>query len=166
MPKRLQYMTNQLNRLEMYRRFTFHNALKESEVYVGQPPILDYLLENGNCTQKDLSNAIHVSPASMVVSIKRMQKSGLVERIADLDDLRCNRVTITKKGIEQIKEIHSIFDKLDDKLFAGFREDELEIFSAYIERLINNISKDVPSDEKVMEMIEKVICKHTQENDI
>lgn len=165
MARNLKKMTDALNRLDLYRRYAFHTTLKESEVYMGQPPILDYLLECESCTQRELSTAIHVSPASMAVSIKRMEKIGLVERIADSEDLRCNRVTITQKGREQIAETHRKFDKLDEALFAGFSDEELKELFSYVERLTRNIAKDIHPDESVMEMFKREICDHEKESD-
>ena len=94
----LKELSHSFIRLECVKRFTMHNMLKDSGVYFGQPPILDFLEKNGVCTQNELAKALEVSPASIAVSIKRMQKNGVVEKIADENDLRCNRISLTGKG--------------------------------------------------------------------
>ena len=53
--------------------------------------------------------------ASVAVSVKRMQKSGLITKISDENDLRCNRIALTENGKQRTEYIHSQFDKLDKK---------------------------------------------------
>lgn len=127
-------------RLECAKRFTMHNMLKDSGVYFGQPPILDFLEKNGECTQNELAKALGVSPASIAVSVKRMQKNGVVEKTADGNDLRCNRISLTEKGRELTTEMHRKFDLIDKMMFAGFDNEELVQLKMYLDRICNNLS--------------------------
>ncbi len=136
----LKELSHSFIRLECVKRFTMHNMLKDSGVYFGQPPILDFLEKNGVCTQNELAKALEVSPASIAVSIKRMQKNGVVEKIADDNDLRCNRISLTEKGREMTKEMHRKFDQIDKIMFADFDENELSALKGYLDRVYNNLS--------------------------
>lgn len=137
---KLKELSHSFIRLECVKRFTMHNMLKDSGVYFGQPPILDFLEKNGVCTQNELAKALEVSPASIAVSIKRMQKNGVVEKIADDNDLRCNRISLTEKGREMTKEMHRKFDQIDKIMFADFDENELSALKGYLDRVYNNLS--------------------------
>lgn len=136
----LKELSHSFIRLECVKRFTMHNMLKDSGVYFGQPPILDFLEKNGVCTQNELAKALEVSPASIAVSIKRMQKNGVVEKIADDNDLRCNRISLTEKGRELTREMHRKFDQIDKIMFADFDENELATLKGYLDRIYNNLS--------------------------
>ncbi len=136
----LKELSHSFIRIECVKRFTMHNILKDSGVYFGQPPILDFLEKNGVCTQNELAKALEVSPASIAVSIKRMQKNGVVEKIADDNDLRCNRISLTEKGREMTREMHQKFDQIDKIMFADFDENELLALKDYFDRIYNNLS--------------------------
>lgn len=136
----LKELSHSFIKLECVKRFTMHNMLKDSGVYFGQPPILDFLEKNGVCTQNELAKALEVSPASIAVSVKRMQKNGVVEKIADDNDLRCNRISLTEKGRELTREMHRKFDQIDKIMFTDFDENELATLKEYLDRIYNNLS--------------------------
>ena len=138
----LKELTHSFIRLECAKRFTMHNMLKDSGVYFGQPPILDFLEKNGECTQNELAKALEVSPASIAVSVKRMQKNGVVEQIADDNDLKCNKIPLTENGRELTTEMHRKFDQIDKMMFAGFDNEELVELKMYLDRIYNNLSFD------------------------
>ena len=119
----LKELSHSFIRLECVKRFTMHNMLKDSGVYFGQPPILDFLEKNGVCTQNELAKALEVSPAS----------------IAD-NDLRCNRISLTEKGRELTREMHRKFDQIDKIMFTDFDENELATLKEYLDRIYNNLS--------------------------
>lgn len=151
-------ITRRLHELEWLRHYVVHHALKDSEVYFGQPPILDYLMQNGTCTQSALAKALNVSAPSMAVSLRRMQKSGLIEKVADATDLRCNQISLTEKGRMQREKVHSSFDQIDAQLYAGFSDEELTQLSGLLDRLYNNLSTELPRGTGIMELIQKELC--------
>ena len=69
MPADIKDINQKMQKLECYKRYIVHRSLQGSDVYFGQPPILDYLTGHGECTQKELSDAIGVSAASVAVFI-------------------------------------------------------------------------------------------------
>ena len=71
----------------------------------------------------------------------------------DENDLRCNRIALTEKGIQRTEYIHSQFDKLDKRMFKGFTKEELSLLNSFLNRLIDNISEDAPSEKAIFEMM-------------
>jgi len=70
---------------------------------VGQPYILFMLRdhqEGMNWDQKQFAEALGVSPATVAISIKRMERAGLVTRVPDPEDLRRNRIAITERDVD------------------------------------------------------------------
>lgn len=147
-----------LHDLEWRRHFTVHRALRDSGVYFGQPPILDALADCGVCTQNELAKALNVSPASVAVSLRRMQKSGLIEKEADAKDLRRNFVRLTEKGKAQHDYIHQCFEEIDRKLYAGFSAEELETLQCLLSRLCGNLSADLPKAQEISEIMKEDFC--------
>lgn len=147
-----------LHDLEWQRHVTIHRALRDSDVYFGQPPILDALAERGVCTQNELAKTLNVSPASVAVSLRRMQKSGLIEKEADAEDLRRNFVRLTEKGKAQHAYIHKCFAEIDRKLYAGFTEEDMETLRNMLSRLCENLAADLPKAQELTEMIKEEFC--------
>ncbi len=102
---------------------------------------------------KELSDGINVSPASVAIFVKQMQKSGVITKISDENDLRCNRIALTENGKQRTEYIHSQFDKLDKRMFKGFTKEELSLLNSFLNRLIDNISEDAPSEKTIFEMM-------------
>lgn len=149
----LKELTRKFVDLDCFRRYVINKSLKDSNIYFGQPPILGYLMQNGNCTQAELANALNVSAASMAVSIKRMQKSGLIEKVSDKNDLRCNKISITDEGIRQYNEIKKRFQEIDLLIYDGFSEEELETLSGYIDRMNKNLSGNLPNKKEIIKFV-------------
>lgn len=139
---KLRTIIGRMNRLNLLHRLQIHKAAATSGLYLGQLPILEAICENQNCTQKQLSDILHVSPPSIATSVKRLQKMGLVQKIADENDLRYTHIILTPKGKEISLKCRQLFDQKDTQMFKGFSEAECEELSKYIERLIENLSVD------------------------
>jgi len=111
---------NQLLRLHHAR---MRSLLSEIGLFPGQPHILLFLARQGLCqgiSQKDLVNELELTPATVAIMLKRMEKAGLVRRDSDLVDRRRMSVSITQKGLAlQLKALRCI-QTLNEESFRGF----------------------------------------------
>lgn len=158
MENRRRIVSKKLHDLECCRHYVIRRALKDSGVYYGQPPILDFLAEHGTGTQNELAKALHVSPASVSVSLRRMQKSGLIEKAADETDLRCNRMSLTEKGKAQYASVHEYFEEIDRNLYKGFSDAELLTLENLISRLCDNLSAALPAGKDMEDVMNEELC--------
>ena len=71
-----------------------------------------------------------------------MEKMGLVTRTVAESDNRYNQVVLTDKGKKIVKESHKIFLYADEKMFAGFSAEELDLFEGYLDRIKENLAKE------------------------
>ncbi len=140
-------------RVTLLHRYRISTALSGLNIYRGQPEILGYLIENGECSQKQLAESIGVSAASIATSIKRMCRAGFVERTEDEADRRINRIRITEKGREAFLAGRAECNKVDNKMFEGFSDEEIDVFSHYLQRITENLSEDGLSEKEVFEYI-------------
>ncbi len=120
-------------------RNIIESRFREKGLYFGQPPILKYLSENKNATQKEIADFLHVSPPSVATSLKRMEESGLVVRVENKKDARRNTIKLTKKGKELVEYAENMFMYVDDVTYRGFTEEELEILISFLERMNDNL---------------------------
>ena len=142
-------------RVSLLHRYRISTALSGLNIYRGQPEILGFLFENGECSQKQLAETVGVSAASIATSIKRMCKAGFVERTEDESDRRINRIRITEKGREAFLAGRTECGKVDSRMFEGFSDEEIDAFSGYLQRITENLSEDGLSEKEVFEYIAK-----------
>ena len=122
---------------------------REKGLYFGQPPILKYLSENKDATQKEIADYLHISAPSVATSLKRMEESGLVVRVENKEDARRNTVKLTKKGKELVEYADNLFLRVDDAAYKGFTEEELNMLTQFLERMNNNLTAFAKEDDNV-----------------
>ena len=79
-----------LDNLFLLRRTLLTKTMLNTGLYFGQLPVLMYISNHEGCTQKEIADWMKVSPASIALSTKRLQKAGLIEKSVDKDNLRRN----------------------------------------------------------------------------
>ena len=95
-----------------------------------------------------------VSPASIALSTKRLQKSGLITKQTDEYNLRCNRLSATAKGIQTSEAFNEQLRQLDEKTFCGINDEERQQLSNILDRIIINACDG--KDISFIEMIRRV----------
>ena len=127
---------------KMHRRCLKREMDSRGLSKVGQPMIL-FMLRNhevaAECDQKGFAEALGVSPATVAVSIKRMEKAGLISKSTDPDDLRRNHLAITDKGLLLVNDCIRAFHDVDAGTFKGFSEEERKQLEGYYRRMIENL---------------------------
>ena len=109
---------------------------------IGQPMILTILSQQKDGTiesQKELARRLRVSPATVTVSLKSMERDGYVKKLSNAEDLRCKPITITEKGRRAAQLIDEVFETLDHGMYRGFSADDLECISGFYRRMIDNL---------------------------
>ncbi len=131
-----------MHRLELLRRIKVRGLMADSGLHPGQPRLLEYVRAHPGCTQKEAADELDVTPASAAASLKRLEKAGFVTRAADEKDARRNRLFITEAGRLQMDENCRQFTALDEKMFAGMGEEEIEAFRRACEKMFDNLADE------------------------
>ena len=142
-------------RVTLLHRYAISTSLSGMKLYRGQPEILEYLNEHGDCSQKELADFLGVTPASIATSLKRMSKSGFIERTSDENDRRINRLRLTEKGKEIRLAGKNECDRVDKAMFNGFSSEEISAFSDMLSRIADNLSPDGMSDKELFRIMKK-----------
>lgn len=74
------------------------DELRPGGVGVGQWAVLMFLWARDGMSQAELSRVVAIEPPTMVRTIDRMVRDGLVERRADSADARISRIHLTDRG--------------------------------------------------------------------
>jgi len=109
-------------------------------LYMGQPRILITIKELEGASQKEIADHLHVTPASLAMSLKRLQKAGFIERHADSKDTRINKIHLAPRGQEVIESCRRQMVWIDQQMMAGFSDHEKEQLAGYLDRLHTNLS--------------------------
>lgn len=72
--------------------------IRPAGVAIGQWAVLMFLWARDGMSQADLSRVVAIEPPTMVRTIDRMVRDGLVTRIADPSDGRISRIHLTDRG--------------------------------------------------------------------
>ena len=72
--------------------------IRPEGVAIGQWAVLMFLWARDGMSQADLSRVVAIEPPTMVRTIDRMVRDGLVTRIADPGDGRVSRIHLTDRG--------------------------------------------------------------------
>lgn len=157
----LRKLVCELISISAIHRYRITKSASSVGLYFGQPMILDYVLQHDACTQKELAEAMHISAASIAVSIKRIEKAGLITRTPDETDSRKNHLSVTQKGKEAFMEFRKICDATDEAMFRDFTPEERETLHRLLVRLHNNLD----SEKLTREEIRKILNKEAFDND-
>ncbi len=118
-----------------------HHVLEEFGLYRGQPALLHRLWEKDGRTHSELALSMNVSTATISRMIKRMERSGFVERRNDEDDERISRAFLTQKGKKIETEVKAVLADLDRKAFTGFSDKERREAGEIFDRIKMNLLK-------------------------
>ena len=141
----LGYLVNYLAKLFSQ----IHTACLASHgVYPGQWGVLMFLWVQDGQTQRELSRQVAIDDASMVHSIDRMERDGLVRRVRNEHDRRQINIFLTEKG-------RALRDQLIPCALAGnavatqgFTESEQNQVSALLHRMIASLEDALSSQQE------------------
>ena len=122
-------------------REVMQSCLDETGVYQAQHRLLMAISRKPYSSQKKLAEAMQVSTATVAVSLKKLEKAGLITKTMDETDNRLNRIVITDMGNQVVEQSRQIFQSIEKKVFEGFTEDEKSALSNLMERLYTNLTE-------------------------
>ncbi len=117
-------------------------------IYLGQWAVLMFLWVQDGQTQRELSRQVAIDEASMVRSIDRMERDGLVRRVRNDHDRRQINIFLTEKG-------HALRDQLIPCALAGnavatqgFTESEQHQMSALLHRMVASLEEALSGQQE------------------
>lgn len=99
-------------------------------------PILRILSLNSEpVNQKDICNMIRLSAPTISLTIRDMERDGLINRTKNPVDSRMVFISLTEEGKKTTKTIREIFNKNNDLMVNALTKEELNSFLSIIEKL-------------------------------
>ena len=127
-------------------------ALEEMDLTSAQGRIMGFLARSKEppCP-KDIEEAFQLSHPTVSGLLSRLEKKGFLELRPDKDDRRCKRIYILPKGEQCEQKMHQTITEIENRLVAGFSDEEQRMFQDFLDRAIANLgcfSHPHPKEEK------------------
>ena len=125
----------------LYFRNTFC-LFSEIGIHPKQIPLLCQLEKKEGMSPKEISENLHISAATVAVSMKRLEKTGVIERRSDQEDQRRIRIYLTERGRELIEKVRTCVEQNEKMIFQGFSESEMCLMKRFFDQMIANLEED------------------------
>ncbi|MBE6038312.1 MAG: MarR family transcriptional regulator [Anaerofustis stercorihominis] len=135
-PKYTHQLMDRVSRMAFSRHFSL---LEQIDIHPGQVPLLMFLNSSDGMTQAEIANHLFVSAPTINVSVKRLEKAGLIEKRADENDARMIRIYITEMGKDTANKLDMSNQKLEDEMFEGFTPEEKMLFRRLLMQIRDNL---------------------------
>lgn len=89
------------------------DGLSTAGVHHGQGRVLAALARNGELSQIEIAEGLHLERATVTVMVLRMEKSGLIERTRDKQDHRVMKVRLTAAGKRAEAHVRKVWDEAE-----------------------------------------------------
>lgn len=128
-------------------RHMFNDAAKEEGLFAGQQHIILALFNNEGITVGEIARQLDITPATVSVSIKRLEKSGFVKKQADDTNARITKLYLTDKGRKIPDRIRERMDSQEKYITMGLTDEQRNMFSDMLDTVINNMKNKEGFDD-------------------
>lgn len=142
-PKEIVKSITMFNRMH---RGQIRKIMESEGLFYGQLPILETVRTKGCCTQREIANALNVTPPSVATSVKRLVKKGYLAKKTDEKDQRITLITITDSGNLKTQACREKFDKMDKRIFKALSDQECEALTHILDKLNESMRKENEDD--------------------
>ncbi len=119
----------------------FTQGLAQSGVGYGQIPVLLCLWDEDGSTQRHLSERIRIEAPTMVRTLDRMERDGLVSRVRSKTDRRQIHVRLTAKGRDLEGALLRLSSEIERTALAGLGRAAQQTLETTLLRLIRNLER-------------------------
>jgi len=113
--------------------------LKPYNITHGYTYFLLALFEKDGQTQTQLQQIVGMDHSTIVRTLDRMARDGLIERRPSPSDRRAFEIYLTEKGRKCEAEVLNAADDLNDSLLKSFSKAEQNELQTYLLRLVDNL---------------------------
>lgn len=132
-----------LHYLLMINHLMFQKSLitniKDTQLTLGQPKVLDYLKDHDGAIQKDIAIACQIEPATITSVLLGMENKGLIVRKTLNGNRRSLYVYLTDEGRSLANRVELEFDHIESKALLGFSEEEKSMLNTLMVRIKKNM---------------------------
>ena len=125
--------------LEMRKVFGSH--MDGLDLRIAEFTILMLVKGNGDVNQKQLGQALDISPPNMAVTLDRMVERGWVERVRSTSDRRAQHVHLTAQGRTLAERAHRISTTMEEKALAALSRAERALLIELLRKIASRTGR-------------------------
>lgn len=112
--------------------------LPQAGLLPGQPKILEFLLSNNGCSQKEISEGCILDKSTVTSLLKRMEAAKLISKQPATTDQRSSIIYLTAKGRQKALWVQQELMDIDEAEFADITAKEQQQFLQTLGKIIKN----------------------------
>lgn len=111
--------------------------------------IIECILESPTqeINQKDLEKRLNLSRATISGVLQTMEKSNLIMRVTNKEDVRTKKIILNEKTKELFEKKRKIIEKTEQEIIKNISEEDLETFLKVLNIMKENIKKEEGKDK-------------------
>ena len=141
-------VTESIIRMVQLQQKMLNSQLGDVGLHRAQHRLLMNLADGSVESQCDLAKKLEVSPATIAVSLKKLERHGYICRYVHNEDGRYNRISLSSKGMDIVAKSREIFEAVDHECYYGFSNQEKEMFNQYLRKVYHNLKDKMEKDVK------------------
>jgi DNA-binding MarR family transcriptional regulator len=136
----------QVNHLARLMAQALRTRIEPYGVVPGQFAQLLALYEQDGLTQNELCAQVQIDQSTMAHTLKRMERDGLIDRVADLVDRRRAIITLTPRASSLRTGLVEAARKANAEATRGLDPDEVTACVSLVTRMISNLESSSPAE--------------------
>ncbi len=128
--------------LEMRKVFAGH--MEAYDLRIAEFTILMLVASNGDVNQKQLGQALDISPPNMAVTLDRLVERGWVERVRSTQDRRAQHIHLTAKGRTLAERSHKISKTMEESALAMLSQAERALLIELLRKISSRSPRAAP----------------------
>lgn len=112
--------------------------LPQAGLLPGQPKILEFLLTNDGCSQKEISEGCILDKSTVTSLLKRMEAAKLISKQTSATDQRSSIIYLTAEGRQKALWVQQELMNVDEAEFTDITLKERQQFLQTLEKIIKN----------------------------
>jgi len=135
----------QIMRLCFSRSFSL---VADMGIHPGQMHLLMEVARQEGQTQKELCDQLCVSAPTVAVTIRRLERSGLLERRKDAADQRKCRIWLTDAGRALAERLSAVMEDIRKDFYRSFTPEEQALMQRFFLRIRDNLLESAPEKQE------------------
>lgn len=127
--------------LELKKVFALH--MEPHGLKIAEFSILMLVASNGDVNQKQLGQALDISPPNMAVTLDRMAERGWIERVRSTHDRRAQHIHLTKAGQAFSERMRKISTTMEEPALAALSRAERALLIEMLRKLVPGAARAV-----------------------
>ena len=108
---------------------------------LGYLPVLRALAPGKPLSQKELARIARVEQPSMVETVARMERDGIVQRQPNPHDRRGSHISLTRKSRARFSKVRAALIEGEREAMDGLSDEEQALLRSLLQRVVSNVER-------------------------